>query len=232
MKTLKQPCNQDRCLLCKLCLKEWLPAIAASHKNFELKKGELLFREGELMTGIYFVYQGTVKVHKHWGNDKELIVRFARDGQIVGHRGLGGDNHYPVSATALEKTVVCFIDNDLFYASLKVNHELLLQLMLFFAGELKESEKNMRNLAHMPVKGRIAQAFLTLSAHFGDQFHETINEKISRQDLASYVGTTYETLFRMLNEMDAEGLIVFNDKQISINSQEVLRSYIGGFNIG
>lgn len=222
MKPLKQPCNLDKCLLCRLCLKDWLPAVAANRKTFQLKKGESLFREGDQMNGIYFVYEGLVKVHKHWGEEKELIIRFARDGQIVGHRGLGKDVYFPVSATALEKTTVCFIENSFFYSSLKVNHDLLFELMLFFATELKESEKNMRNLAHMPVKGRIAQALLTLQEKFGDSFDEAINEKISRQDLASFVGTTYETLFRSINEMQEEGSISFQDKKLMIADQQKL----------
>jgi CRP/FNR family transcriptional regulator len=40
------------------------------------------------VAGVYFVYKGIVKVHKQWG-DKELIIRFANQGQIFGHRGLG-----------------------------------------------------------------------------------------------------------------------------------------------
>lgn len=226
MKSLKQPCNLDKCLLCRLCLKDWLPAVAANRKTFQLKKGESLFHEGDQMNGIYFVYEGLVKVHKHWGEEKELIIRFARDGQIVGHRGLGKDVYFPVSATALEKTTVCFIENSFFYSSLKVNHDLLFELMLFFATELKESEKNMRNLAHMPVKGRIAQALLTLQEKFGDNFDEAINEKISRQDLASFVGTTYETLFRSINEMQEEGSISFLDKKLKIVDQQKLLASI------
>ncbi len=44
------------------------------------------------MTGIWFINRGKFKVHKQWGEDKELIVRLARDGDIVGHRGMGSDN--------------------------------------------------------------------------------------------------------------------------------------------
>lgn len=226
MKPLKHPCQLDKCLLCRLCIKDWLPAIAANRKNFQLKKGELLFREGDEMTGIYFVYEGTVKVHKKWGEEKELIVRFARNGQIVGHRGLGKDNYYPVSATALESTTVCFMEIEFFNSSLKVNQEMLFQLMLFFAAELKESEKNMRNLAHMPVKGRIAQALLSLKENFGSDFENTINNKISRQDLASYVGTTYETLFRIINEMQEEGSVSMIDKQLLIADEQKLAAYL------
>src|SRR6185295_11315133 len=153
MAILRERCDLQRCYFCKTCLKDWIPAVATHRKNFSLKKGELLFREGEEVKGIYFVYNGRVKVHKKWNDGKELILRFAVNGAIVGHRGLGGDNYYPVSATALEPTTVCFIDLDFFMTSLRVNHDFALNLLNFFAEELKESEKRMRNLAHMSVKG-------------------------------------------------------------------------------
>ena len=160
MQKIKKKCDLNSCSFCRQCLKEWLPAIDANRQTLQVKKGEAFINEGEKVTGVYFVYDGAVKVHKKWG-EKELIVRFAKKGDIVGHRGLGNDIYYPVSATAIEPSVVCFIDIDFFMASLKVNQEFLFQLMMFFAEELKVSERKMRNLAHMPVKGRVAQALLT-----------------------------------------------------------------------
>jgi len=165
---------------------------------------------------MYFIYTGLVKVHKKWSEDKELILRFAKQGAIVGHRGLGKDTIYPVSATALAATDVCFIDLDFFIATLKVNPEYLFELMMFFAAELKESEKKMRNLAHMNSKGRICQSLLTLQDKFGINENGSINIDVSRQDLASYSGTTYETLFKMLNELAEENILKFDNKKISI----------------
>jgi len=118
-------------------LPEWLPAIDANRKVFHFKKGEALFREGDLMTGIYFIYNGTVKVHKKWGSEKELIVRFAKKGDIAGHRGLGNDHSYSVTATALELVAACFIEMGFFNATIKVNTGFLFELMMFFAEELK-----------------------------------------------------------------------------------------------
>jgi CRP/FNR family transcriptional regulator len=91
---------------------------------------------------------------------------------------------YPVSGTAIEPTTACFVELDFFQASLKVNHELLYELMQFFATELKESKRNMRNLAHMPVKGRIAQALLTLEEKFGTTENGFLNSTLIRQDIA------------------------------------------------
>ena len=221
MKKLKHDCDLKSCFFCTLCLKDWLPAVDAHRKTFQYKKGEVIFKEGDPVTGIYFVYQGKVKVHKQWG-DKELIIRFANQGQIFGHRGLGNDSPtYPVSGTALEPTSACLIDIDFFLTTLKVNHEFLYQLMMFFADDLQESERRMRNLAHMPVRGRLAQALLALENKFGRTADGFIDIHLSRQDIASYVGTTYETVFRLINDFTDEKLIEVSGKDILI--KDILR---------
>ncbi|MEO8403060.1 MAG: Crp/Fnr family transcriptional regulator [Chitinophagaceae bacterium] len=224
MGTSKDKCDLERCYFCKLCLKEWLPAVSANRTNYRFKKGEIIFKEGEPVKGIYFVYEGKVKVHKKWNGDKELILRFANEGAILGHRGLGGDQFYPVSATALEPVVVCFIPLDFFKSSLKVNADLTLNLLDFFAEELRESEKRMRNMAHMSVKGRLAFAFLSLKNKFGVTQDGELNIAISRQDLASYVGATYETVFRTLVELSNENVISLSGKSIRLLNETTLVS--------
>jgi CRP/FNR family transcriptional regulator len=174
---------------------------------------------------MYFIYSGKVKVHKKWDNGKELIVRLAQDGDIVGHRGLGSDNIYPVSATSLVTTEICFIDLDFFNSTLKVNQDFIYELMMFFASELKESEKRMRNLAHMSVKGRVANALLMLQTKFGTSPEGYIDIHLSRQDLASYIGTTYETVFRVMNELVEENAISLDGKNIFIESENILKRH-------
>jgi len=215
MKKINHTCDRS-CFLCKKCLPEWLPAIDANRKTSNYKKGELIFQEGDEVKGIYFVYSGKVKVHKKWGSEKELIIRFAQKGDILGHRGLGHDTHYPISATAIDAVTLCYIDLDFFQSTLKVNYEFIYQLLLFFADELQESERKMRNLAHMQVKGRIAQALVALRDKFGLTAEGFVNVSLSRQDLASYAGTTYETVFRIINEFTEEQLIRTEGKSIAI----------------
>ncbi len=222
MKECRTQCNLNTCILCRLSLKEWKPAIHTHRKNVQFSKGETIFTEGSAVTGVYFVYSGTVKVHKRWDRDKDLIIRFAKKGDIFGHRGLGKGNLFPVSATALGTTIACFVDIDFFLSSLKVNHDFLFQLMMFYADELKESERNMRNLAHMTVKGRIAQALLTLQEKFGKDPEGYIDILLSRQDLASFTGTTYETFFRFINELTEDRSISVAGKKIAVLNAEAL----------
>lgn len=226
MKKNKHACDLQSCSFCTGCLPEWLPALDIHRKTLHVKKGEIIFQEGAKVTGVYFVNTGIVKVHKQWGDDKELIVRFAGKGDIVGHRGLGTDDLYPVSGTALEPSTVCFVDIDFFMTSLKVNQDYLFKLMMFFADELKLSERKMRNLAHMPVKGRVAQALITLEEKFGTTEDGFIKFTLSRQDLASYAGATYETVFRVINELVSDKAIVLQGKNIAVPDKEKLYHYL------
>jgi len=222
MKKEKAICDTKNCFLCKNCLAEWLPAVAANKKNFKVKKGELIFKEGDPVTGIYFVYSGNVKVYKKWDDDKELIIRFAKEGAILGHRGLGRNPTYPISAAALEPAVVCYMDMDFFNATLKVNTNLTYQLLMFFADELQESERRMRNLAHMPVKGRVAESLLALKEQFGTASDGAINIELMWQDMASFAGATYETVFRVVSELSKENILATRGKRISIINLEKL----------
>jgi CRP/FNR family transcriptional regulator len=172
----------------------------------------LIFTEGEEVKGMYFIYDGIAKVHKKWGDDKELIVRFAKQGDIIGHRGLGNDVIYPVSGTALEPLTACFIDLEFFKSSLKVNHELTYQLMLFFAEELQVSEKKMRDMAHMPVRDRVIESLQKIEQKFGTNEEGFANLTITKQDIANFAGTTFETVFRVMNELVADKMIKVSGK--------------------
>ena len=224
MKNNKYKCDLNSCMLCQLCLKDWLPAIEANKKNFLIKKGQRIFREGDPVEGVYFIYSGTVKVHKRWDKEKELIIRFARKGDILGHMGLGNEPIYPVTTTALEHTIVCYISMEFFESTLHVNNTLTYKLMRFFANGLQESEKRVRNLVHMPVKGRIAQSFITLKNQFGTNSNGFIDIELTRQDLSSFAGASYETLFKVINELTEEKLIEVSGKNIRISNEDALRN--------
>jgi CRP-like cAMP-binding protein len=222
----RNECDLKSCFLCRYCLPDWLPAVAANRENINIKKGQLLFKEGDPVKGIYFIYSGAVKVHKRWGSEKELILRFARQGDIVGHMALGKDAVYPVSATAVDAGTVCYVGIDFFESTLSINNKLARQLISVLANDLQESEKRMRNLAHMPVKGRVAQALLTLKSQFGITEDGNIHIELTRQDLSAFTGAAYESLFRVMNELVEEGIILAKGKSILIADEPALLNLV------
>lgn len=219
-------CNLNSCFLCTNVIPEWKELLALKKKTIRFKKGELLFKEGEKVNGIYFLSAGAVKVHKQWVDQKELIIRFTKQGEILGLRGLGAVAFYPVSATALVESEACFIDNLFFETILKSDHTFTYRLMQFYANELQKAEMRMRNLALMEVKGRIAETLLEIQAVFGINAEGYIAVAVTRQDIAAFAGTTYETVFKFLKILALNKTIRANGKSIQVINQNRLQKIV------
>lgn len=218
----KTHCDLNRCFLCSNSLPGWQSLIGANRKNLRYKKGAAIFNEGEEASGMYFIYSGIVKVHRRWGSQKELIIRFGKAGDILGYRGLGDEKKYTVSATVIEPVVICYVELAFFESLLQINHSLTYQLMQCYANELQSAEKKMSNLVHMSVKARVADTLLALQNQFGKSKEGNINIQLSRQDIAAFTGTTYETLFRTMQEFIQDKLIKTSGKKIFVLKEKKL----------
>lgn len=223
---LSPGCVHEQCFLCKHSLPQWRSLISAKKKIITYKKGKKIFREGDPVQGIFFIYEGSVKVSKNWGGQKELIIRFAKAGGVLGFRGFGGDLVYPISATALEDCTICFIENDLLELLLVANGFLSYHLLQLYATELQKTEKRMRDLVLREVKDRIVLALVEISEAFGTGEDDFLALPISRQDIASYAGTTYETVFKFFTELSIKNILTTSGKQIRINDHKALQDLI------
>lgn len=221
------PCSLDHCFLCRHCMPEWKEVTAMHRKTLTFRKGKSLFEQGEPVKGIFFIYSGAVKIHAPWGDGREMIIRWAKAGDIAGLRGLGGDAIFPISATALEDTIACFISHEFLELSLKANPSFTYTLMHFYATELQKAERRMRDLTHMEVKGRIAGALLDIARTFGTNKEGYLGLTLTRQDIAAYAGTTYETVFKFFTELTAAEVITTLGKDIRINQPERLTVLAG-----
>ncbi len=186
----------------------------------------MIFKEGDKVNGIYFLFSGAVKVHKQWVDQKELIIRFTRQGDILGHRGLVAGDLYPVSATALVESEACFISNSFLETILRADHNFTYRLMQFYSSELQKAEMRMRNLALMEVKGRIAETLLEILDVFGTNAEGYMTVPVTRQDIAAYAGTTYETVFKFLKTLTTAKTISADGKSIKINDENKLRKIV------
>jgi CRP/FNR family transcriptional regulator len=224
-------CDLSRCFLCTHCQPAWKEAIAHHKQTFSYKKGQSIFTEGDGVEGIYFLYSGAVKVHRAWGTDKELILRFATEGDVLGHRAQGGSaqyEHYQISATCLEASVACYIPQAFLESSFKTNPSFLYRMMQLYADELQKAETRMHQFALMEVKGRIAQALLTIQKTFWVDEEGYIRVPVTRQDISAYAGTTYETVFKIFTDWQAQGLIDTSGKRIRITQPTSIKAFIPG----
>src|SRR5690606_31113221 len=213
------------CFMCRHAGRDWWENIDIRRQVIKANKGQQIINEGEEAIGVYFVQEGLVKVHKRHG-DKESIVRFANQEEIIVHRGMPGDKPiFPISATCLENCVLCFVPFDFFKKLLRTNPALTYAMLLFYADELQLSEQKVTNQAHLSVKGRLAWSFFQLEEKMGMDNEGYIKLMLSKTDLAAYVGSTYESVYRMMTELVTEGVIESVDKRVKIKDRAKLLSY-------
>jgi len=176
--------------------------------------------------GIYFIYRGKVKVTIKGENDKEQIVRLAKDGHILGHRGFG-DESYPISASAIEDSLLCFVDNTTIFDAFQSNPEFTYHLMMFYSKELRKTEQRIKYLAQMNVTEKVVAAILYIKDTFGWCPEEkTLNVALKRKEIAAIAGTTSEQVSREINALKKEKILGKKGKIIILKNIEKLKDLI------
>lgn len=219
-----ETCTHYNCFINKYCSEEWKPIITFNKVTTDYPAGASIFSEGEAVTGIYEIYSGKIKVISSYGNGKERIISFAKREQILGYHGLGGNMIYPVTAVALEPSQVTFIPIDIFYKAVKANPDMALYLVKFFADQLKASETRNRLQSEMSALEKVSYALLTIIDSFGfdKQDDSMLSFTPTRKDIASLAGTTYETVIRVLAELEKTNVIRLEGKSIRILKLSIL----------
>lgn len=188
------------------------------------RKGQVLFHEGNLPLGLYCLKQGKIKIFKTGVDGKEQIVRLASPGDLMGYRSFLGEETYSASAAALEDSVICFIDKNNFKKTLDDNTKLSKTLLELLSHELREAENLIRDMAQKSVRERLAEVLLILKEKFGMESDDPkcLSAKLSREELANYVGTATETAIRLISDLKDEKVIETQGKRIRILNAERL----------
>lgn len=222
-------CDNTNCLI-----KRNLSVLESSnfpdYKNdIKCKKGQQFIIEGAHVNGLFFILKGTVKVFRTGINGKEQIVRFAKEGEIIGHRGFGTEEYYSIGAIALEDTTLCYFSKDILQDILHKNPEFTYDLMLFYANELNRSESKVKSLSQMTVRERVVDTLLYINRKFGN-IRGFLNLPLSRKEYADYAGTSEEQVIRIFSALKKEGLISASGKKIGIIDNNLLKKEISEHN--
>jgi CRP/FNR family transcriptional regulator, polysaccharide utilization system transcription regulator len=205
---------RTKSVFCGLNL-EQLGEVDAEKEMSLYRKGQIVFQEGTHPRGLFVVKSGKVKVYKLGSSAREQIVRLAKPGDIVGYRSLIGGEAYYATAQTLEDTILCYISRDVLYKLIDANPQLALNLMKLLSHDLATAEKKMVELVQKPVRERVAEALLVLKEIYGlEEDNRTLNIRLTREDIASFVGTTTETAIRVLSEFKEEKLVALEKKKI------------------
>ncbi|MEN9369751.1 MAG: hypothetical protein RI952_616 [Bacteroidota bacterium] len=182
-----------------------------------LEKGQQLFAEGAYPHGLFCVNSGKIKIHQMGEEGREQIVRFAKEGDVVGYRAMLAGEKYSSSATALDHTSICFIPKNVIFALIEKDSSFSIQIIKLLSSNLKHAEESILHLAQKPVRERMAESLLFLKEMYGlESDGITLSVSLSREEIATLVGTATETTIRLLSEFKTKKLLSFDGRKIQI----------------
>lgn len=207
----------------KSLTKDELLRISNCKTTRTIKRGEIIFSEGEKINGVYCVKDGICKLSKLSENGKDQIVKLNYKGDIMGQRSIVGEETSNLTAIALNDMEVCFIPKVEILSDLEKNPSFSFDLLKQMAQDLKDSDNTIVNMAQKSVRKRLADALIYIYTNFGVDKNYYLKVVLSREDYANIVGTATESAIRILSQFKTEKLISTSGKQIKIENLEALR---------
>ncbi|CAM4040114.1 Crp/Fnr family transcriptional regulator [Flavobacterium weaverense] len=207
----------------KALTKDELLKISDCKTSHIIKKGEVIFEEGENVNGIYCIKDGICKLTKLSANGKDHIVKLVTKGELLGQRSMISEEPVNLSAVALEDMQVCFIPKTEVMGFFDKNNQFSMNVMKSICGDLRDADDHMVNLAQKTVKERLAEVLLYLHDTFGKNEDNSLKVQLSRDELASMIGTATESCIRLLSDFKKLELIELSGKKIVLKDISKLK---------
>lgn len=192
-----------------------------------IRRGQTIFEEGDEGEGFYVVVSGRVKVFKLSPDGKEQILHIFGAGEPFGEAAVFAGEKFPANAEALEESRVFFFPRPAFVELIGQNPSLALNMLAVLSRRLRKLSSLVEDLSLKEVPGRLAAYLLYLSE--GNKKAVEVQLDVSKNQLASLLGTIPETLSRILAKLTREGFIKSNGpRQIRLLDRKGLEELAGG----
>lgn len=180
--------------------------------------GSVLFEEGEPTTGIYLVQTGQIKLSCSSGQERSMILRIARTGEILGLSAILNGCGHEVTAKTLTECDLVHIAPEVFLDFLKGFAEASTHALVVLARDHREVLLSARRLALFPLaSSRMAQILIAFShANMTEKASASFPMLLTHSELASLIGTTRETVTRVLNDWERQKIIARREAFLTI----------------
>lgn len=185
---------------------EQLNEIMVTTQSVSYKKNELIYHAGDESDSLYILNKGKVRIYRLAESGKEQLVRMLKPGDFTGEMALFSESTHESYAEALVDTKICMIKRSDLQEFLLKYPSIALKVLAEFSNRLEASEKQTTRFSTEKVETRIA-LFLAESLNEEESGIVELTLPMSKKDLASYLGTTPETISRKFNDLEERGYI-------------------------
>jgi len=190
------------------------------------KKKQIIYKEGNHPTQLYYVLNGKIKTYRSNDDGKELVTDLYSTGDFLGHVALLQGGVYKESAEAIGDCELAIIPRKEFEELLHNSKEVSQKFISLLAKNVADKEHHLLSLAYNSLRKKVADALVTLKNKYQDPQKEGFSIDISRENLANIAGTATESLIRTLSDFKSEKIIDIKDGQISITNNKKLEGML------
>lgn len=202
---------------------EDLKALEGEARARRLKRGEVLFLEGEPVRSLFVVERGLIKVYKlDPEGRKQVVLHLEGPGRVLAEVALFLDRPtYPASAEALEDSQVLAIPKERFFQLVEARPPLARALIRYLARRQGQLLHLLDRLVFHEVRERLCEFLLEKLSQEGQGFHLPTNP-----ELAALLGTVPEAVSRNLGQLYRQGLIRLKGRRVEVPDPQALRELI------
>lgn len=198
-----------------------LKKIIDDRKLRIIRKKQVLYYEGDKVTGIYLIHKGKIKTTKIADDGRELTTGIYDIDQFVGANILFSSKHYIDNASALEECSLSFFPIQELEKLISQYPDVAGKFIKILSNEVCDKEEQLLQMAYSSVRKRIAESLLNYhKQHCANG--ESIN--LTRYEIANLSGTAPETVSRTLTDFENEGLIDKNRNELVLLNPQKLSS--------
>jgi CRP/FNR family transcriptional regulator, cyclic AMP receptor protein len=196
-------------------------AVSRLLRTRRLTKHTILMYEGDPSDALYIIKEGSVAVTRTTSEGKESIISILKEGDVLGEMGVLDEAPRSATVTLLRDGLVLVLPREDFLALLAARPELNRAVISGLIARLRATNQATQTRSHSSVKAKVADLLLMLGDNFGEPAENgtRLAVKLTHQQLASMIGTTRETMNRMLTEFWDAKLIDMSGKNIVICDQ-------------
>lgn len=205
-----------------------LTGFEVLRENAEIKtfgKREGIYSEGDTPKWLYYVKEGHVRNYKVTKEGKELATGLYSAGDFFGYIELLSPGTYSEYSVAIEGAKLALISRDEFENLVLSDKDVSINFIKLLAGDIVERENELVSLAYNTVRKRVANALARLYVKYQEGLAERVEVTVTRDELASMVGTATESVIRILSEFKKDGYIKSKGSLITILDYNALKDY-------
>lgn len=193
-----------------------------------LDRGQFVFFEGDEAASLYLIESGVIEANVVHGDGKVYIFHFIFPGEVFGEGVVYEQDYYPFSTVARKEALVWKVPKEDLLSAIDSNPAFKAYMLRLVGQKLDSSYVKARCIAGERVEKRVACILLkTIDQQRGIYSHcvEKLDTPLTNRDISGLIGSTEETVSRVMSRLKKEGIISLEDKHLVVLDREGLMGY-------